>query len=156
MLKRASGSSDLVVGLLSAVPYAAGAVAMVIVGRHSDRTGERRWHVLLPALIGAGGLALSAASRGIGWSLIALSIAILGLASMFGPFWALATSTMGGVGAAASIALVNSVGNVGGFVGPYLLGAINDATHSFALGLLAIAGMLAGGALLVLRVRDGG
>jgi ACS family tartrate transporter-like MFS transporter len=154
MLKTASGSSDLIVGLLSAVPYAAGAVAMVIVGRHSDRTGERRWHVLVPALVGAAGLALSTMSTGITWSVVTLSIAMLGLASMFGPFWALTTSTMGGVGAAASIALVNSVGNTGGFVGPYLLGAINDATHSFALGLLAIAAMLAGGATLVLFVRD--
>ena len=77
-----------------------------------------------------------------------------GLASMFGPFWALTTSTMGGVGAAASIALVNSVGNTGGFVGPYLLGALNDATGSFALGLSAIAAMLAAGGLLVLAVSD--
>ncbi len=154
MLKAASGSSDFRVGLLSAVPYAAGAIAMVVVGRHSDRTGERRWHVLMPALIGAAGLLLAAASTGITWTVVTLSIAMLGLASMFGPFWALTTSTMGGVGAAASIALVNSVGNTGGFVGPYLLGAINDATHSFALGLVAIAVMLAGGAALVLLVRD--
>ena len=154
MLKTASGASDFVVGLLSAVPYAAGAIAMVIVGRHSDRTGERRWHVLVPALVSAAGLVLAAMSTGIAWSVVALSIAMLGLASMFGPFWALTTSTMGGVGAAASIALVNSVGNTGGFVGPYLLGAINDATHSFALGLLAIAVMLAGGAGLVLLVPD--
>ena len=127
---------------------------MVLVGRHSDRTGERRWHVLVAALVGAAGLALSALSTGIAWSVVTLSIAMLGLASMFGPFWALTTSTMGGVGAAASIALVNSVGNTGGFVGPYMLGAINDATHSFALGLLAIAAMLAAGATLVLLVRD--
>jgi MFS family permease len=156
MLKSASGSSDFVVGLLSAVPYAAGAIAMVIVGRHSDRTGERRWHVLIPALVSAAGLALASVSTGITWSVVTLSIAMLGLASMFGPFWALTTSTMGGIGAAASIALVNSVGNTGGFVGPYLLGAINDATHSFALGLLAIAVMLAGGAALVLLVHDNG
>jgi MFS family permease len=155
MFKTASGSSDVIVGLLSAVPYAAGAVAMVIVGRHSDRSGERRWHVLLPALVSAAGLTLCAATTGITWSVVSLSIAMAGLASMFGPFWALATSTMGGVGAAASIALVNAVGNTGGFVGPYLLGAINDATHSFALGLLAIAAMLAAGAGLVLLVRDG-
>ena len=154
MLKTASGSSDFIVGLLSAIPYAAGAVAMVFVGRHSDRTGERRWHVLVAALVSAAGLALSALSTGIAWSVVTLSIAMLGLASMFGPFWALTTSTMGGVGAAASIALVNSVGNTGGFVGPYMLGAINDATHSFALGLLAIAAMLAAGATLVLLVRD--
>ncbi len=156
MLKAASGSSDFIVGLLSTLPYAAGAVAMVIVGRHSDRTGERRWHVLAPALVSAAGLALSVASTGLTWTIVTLSIAMLGLASMFGPFWALATSTMGGVGAAASIALVNAVGNTGGFVGPYLLGAINEATHSFARGVLAIAVMLAGGAALVLLVRDDG
>ena len=156
MLKTASGLSDFRVGLLSAVPYAAGAIAMVLVGRHSDRTGERRWHVLVPALVSAGGLVLCAASTGAAWSVTSLAIAMLGLASMFGPFWALTTSAMGGVGAAASIALVNSVGNIGGFVGPYLLGAINDATHSFARGLLAIAAMLAGGAALVLLVRDDG
>jgi ACS family tartrate transporter-like MFS transporter len=156
MLKAASGSSDFIVGLLSTVPYAAGAMAMVIVGRHSDRTGERRWHVLAPALVSAAGLALSVASTGLMWTILSLSIAMLGLASMFGPFWALATSTMGGVGAAASIALVNAVGNTGGFVGPYLLGAINEATHSFARGMLAIAVMLAAGAALVLLVRDDG
>jgi ACS family tartrate transporter-like MFS transporter len=154
MLKTASGASDFIVGLLTAVPYAAGAIAMVIVGRHSDRTGERRWHVLVPALLSAAGLALSAMPLGIAWSILTLSVAMMGLASMFGPFWALTTSTMGGVGAAASIALVNSIGNTGGFVGPYLLGAINDATHSFAGGLLAIAAMLAAGASVVLLVRD--
>ena len=155
MLKTASGGSDLTVGLLSAVPYTAGAIAMVIAGRHSDRTGERRWHVVVAALIGAAGLAASTLSTGVVWSLVTLSIAMAGLASMFGPFWALTTSTMGGVGAAASIALVNSVGNTGGFVGPYLLGALNDATGSFALGLSAIAAMLAAGGLLVLAVADG-
>jgi len=155
MLKTASGGSDLTVGLLSAVPYTAGAIAMVIAGRHSDRTGERRWHVVVAALVGAAGLAASTLSTGVAWSLVTLSIAMAGLASMFGPFWALTTSTMGGVGAAASIALVNSVGNTGGFVGPYLLGALNDATGSFALGLCAIAAMLAVFGSLALTVRDG-
>ena len=154
MLKTASGGSDLTVGLLSAVPYTAGAIAMVVAGRHSDRTGERRWHVVVAALVGAAGLAASTLSTGVVWSLVTLSIAMTGLASMFGPFWALTTSTMGGVGAAASIALVNSVGNTGGFVGPYLLGALNDATGSFALGLCAIAVMLGAGGLLVLAVSD--
>ena len=154
MLKAASRSTDFIVGLLSAVPYAAGAIAMVVVGRHSDRAGERRWHVLVPALVSAGGLALSTASTGVTWSVVTLSIAMAGLVSMFGPFWALATSTMGGEGAAASIALINSVANTGGFIGPFVLGAINDATHSFAGGLIAIAIMLAVGASLVLFVRD--
>ncbi len=154
MLKDASGAGDFTVGLLSAIPYAAGAIAMVLVGQHSDRTGERRWHIAIPALACAAALVLSTAGHGIVWSVATLSLAMLGLASMFGPFWALTTSTMGGVGAAASIALVNSVGNTGGFVGPYLLGAITDATHSFSTGLFAIGAMLAAGGALVLRVRD--
>jgi ACS family tartrate transporter-like MFS transporter len=154
MLKTASRSTDFIVGLLSAVPYAAGAVAMVVVGRHSDRARERRWHVLVPALVSAGGLVLSTASTGVTWSVVTLSLAMAGLVSMFGPFWALATSTMGGVGAAASIALINSVANTGGFLGPFALGAINDATHSFAIGLLVIAAILAAGATLVLLVPD--
>jgi len=154
MLKTASGGSDFQVGLLSAIPYAAGAIAMVIVGKHSDRTGERRWHVVMSALFSALALAASTAGTGAVWSVCTLSLAMAGLVSMFGPFWALATSSMAGVGAAASIALVNSVGNTGGFVGPYLLGAINERTHSFATGLLAIAALQAACGALVLLVRD--
>ena len=154
MLKTASGGSDFQVGLLSAIPYAAGAIAMVIVGKHSDRTGERRWHVVMSALFSALALAASTAGTGAVWSVCTLSLAMAGLVSMFGPFWALATSSMAGVGAAASIALVNSVGNTGGFVGPYLLGAINERTHSFATGLLAIAALHAACGALVLLVRD--
>jgi len=155
MLKTASGSSDFVVGALSAVPYAAGAVAMVVAGRHSDRTGERRWHIAASAMACGGALAISVLSSGAAWTVVTLSVAMMGLASMFGPFWALVTSELGGVGAAASIALVNAVGNTGGFVGPYLLGAINDRTHSFAAGLLVIAAMLAVGAVtVVVAVRD--
>jgi MFS transporter, ACS family, tartrate transporter len=155
MLKTASsGASDVAVGLMAAIPYACGAAAMVVVGRHSDRTRERRWHVLVPALVCALALAVTPAGSGIVWTIAMLSFAMAGLASMFGPFWALATSTMRGASAAAGIALVNSVGNIGGFVGPYLLGAINDATHSFALGFAAIAAMLVLGGGLVLRARD--
>jgi len=154
MLKTASGSGDFVVGLLTAIPYAAGAIAMVVVGRHSDRRGERRWHFAVPAAVCAGALAASTLSAGAVWTVATLTVAMAGLASMFGPFWALATSEVAGVGAAASIALVNSVGNTGGFLGPYLLGAINDATHSFAAGLFVIAALLLVGGAVALRVRD--
>jgi ACS family tartrate transporter-like MFS transporter len=154
MLKSASGAGNFVVGLLSAVPYACGAVAMVLAGRHSDRTGERRWHVLMAALVCAAGLAMSTLSPGVAWSVCTLSVAMIGLASMFGPFWALTTSATRGVGAAAAIALVNSVGNTGGFVGPYLLGAISDATHSFNAGMIVIALIVVMGASLVLVVKE--
>jgi MFS transporter, ACS family, tartrate transporter len=101
---------------------------MVNAGRHSDRTGERRKHVAIAAIVCAGGLVSTARVSGAGTSLVTLSLAMAGLASMMGPFWALATATLRGIGAAAAIALINSVGNTGGFVGPYLLGAVNDAT----------------------------
>ena len=127
---------------------------MVIVGRHSDRTGERRWHVAVAAAVGGAAFAASAFATSLLSSCSLLSMAMLGLASMFGPFWALATSTMRGVGAAAAIALINSVGNTGGFVGPYLLGYIRDATGSFAAGLVSVGAILASGGVLVLTAKD--
>jgi len=154
MLKSATGAGNFVVGLLAAIPYSVGAVAMIVVGRHSDRTGERRWHVAVCGIVCASALVATTLSAGAVWTIATLSIATAAVVSMFGPFWALATSEAGGVGAAASIALVNSVGNTGGFVGPYLLGAISDATHSFAAGLYAIAAMLVAGAALALRVHE--
>lgn len=150
MMKTASGASDFLVGVLSAIPYAAGAIAMVLAGRHSDRTGERRWHIAIAALVSAVGLTSSTQATGVAAAIAALSLAMLGLTSMMGPFWALATSRLRGVGGAAAIALINSVGNTGGFVGPYLLGAISDASGSFTMGLYAIAAMMIAGASLVL------
>jgi len=154
MIKTATGANNFTVGLLTAIPYAAGAIAMVVVGRHSDHQGERRWHVAIAALVSATGVALSAFGGGAVWAIAMLSLATIGYASMFGPFWALATSHARGVGAAASIALINSIGNTGGFVGPFLLGAIDDRTHSFAAGLYAIAILMAVGGSLALAVRE--
>jgi MFS transporter, ACS family, tartrate transporter len=154
ILKTASGGSDFEVGLLSAVPYAVGVSGMVVVGRHSDRTGERRWHVAMASFVGGLAFAASAFVHALAPSILLLSIAALGFASMLAPFWALATSAAGGVGAAARIALINSVGNVGGFVGPYLLGWVLDTTHSFTAGLVAIGAILITGGALVLRARD--
>ena len=154
ILKAASGGSNLEVGLLSAIPYVLGAVGMVVTARHSDRTGERRWHVALAALVGGAAFAASAFVGALVPSVVLLSVAMLGLASMFGPFWTLATSSVGGLGAAAGIALVNSVGNVGGFVGPDLLGYVRDTTQSFSAGLVGIGAILVGGGALVLRARE--
>ena len=155
ILKAASpGASDFKIGLYSAVPYLLGAVGMVVVGRHSDRTGERRWHVALSAVVGGTAFAASAFVQGLVPSLVLLSVAMLGLASMFGPFWTLTTSAVGGLGAAAGIALVNSVGNLGGFFGPDLLGYVRNTTNSFSAGLVAIGVILIAGGALVLAVRD--
>jgi len=153
IVKTASGASDFQVGVLSAIPYAVGAVAMVAVGRHSDRTGERRWHIALSAAVGGAALALTGFVRGVVPAIVLLSLATAGLASMLGPFWAFATSFLGGIGAAAGIALVNSVGNVGGFVGPNIVGYVRQATSDFAVGLAIVGAILVCGGVLVLTVN---
>jgi ACS family tartrate transporter-like MFS transporter len=153
IVRNASGGSDLTIGLLSAIPYAVAAVGMVIVGWNSDRTGERRWHIALSALVGGAGFAATGLAHGLGPSIAALSVAMLGLASMLGPFWAFATSFLSGIGAAAGIALVNSVGNVGGFVGPNIIGYVQQTTGGFTRSLIVIGAVLAAGGLLVLPMN---
>jgi ACS family tartrate transporter-like MFS transporter len=143
-----SGAGDLVVGVVSAVPYLVAAVGMVLVAAHSDRTGERRWHVAIPAAAGAVGLVAAAHVPGPAAALAALCLAAVGIWSALGPFWALPTALLSGRAAAAGIALVNSLGNLGGFVGPYGIGVVRETTGSFALGLDALAvALLAAGAL---------
>ena len=146
------GGSEFAIGVLTAVPYFAGALAMVFVGRRSDARGERRWHVAVCAAISAGGFAGAALFHELVWSMVALTIAMAALASTFGPFWGLATSVVKGPGAAAGIALINSIGNVGGFVGPYVIGYVKDRTQSFTDGLLFVATTIAIGAVLALAV----
>ena len=153
IIKGASGGSDVNTGFLTAIPYIVGAIGMVIIGRHSDRTGERRWHIAIAAFAGAAAAVSSAFVQGLAPSLAALSIAMLAQAAMLGPFWALATSFLSGTGAAAGIALINSIGNFGGFVGPYMMGYIRDSTHSFAAGLIAIGVIFIAGGSLVLTLR---
>lgn len=146
-----SGVTDVLdIGLLSAVPYGVAAVTMVLVARHSDRTGERRWHTAGAALAGA--LGLVAATQYSDHTLIALaalSVATAGILSTFPVFWSLPTAMLGGAAAAAGIAMINSIGNLAGFVAPYLVGAIRDATGSTASGIYLIAASLLAGAVLV-------
>jgi len=155
IVKTGSGARDYIVGLLTAVPYAVGVCAMVAVAKHSDRVSERRWHVAVPALVG--GVAFAATplvlrATSVVPSLVLLSIAIAGVASMFGPFWSLATSFVRGIGSAAAVALINSIGNIGGFVGPYLLGYVHDRTESFGVGLVVVGAHLVAAAVLTLVV----
>lgn len=141
------------VALIASVPYVVAAVGMVVVGAHSDRTGERRWHVAGPALVGAlGFLAAAAAPRAVVPALAALSVAALGIWGALGPFWALPTAFLRGSAAAGGVALVNAVGNIGGFVGPTVVGYARDATGSFAAGLWVLAAGLVVGAGLTLAL----
>ncbi len=152
-LVKNSGVADVArIGLLTAIPYGVAAVVMVLVARHSDRRGERRWHTALAGCAGAAGLVASVlyADNTI-IALAALSLATAGILSTFPIFWSLPTALLGGTAAAAGIALINSVGNLAGFASPYLVGAIRDATGSTAAGMSLLAASLVAGALLVLR-----
>lgn len=139
--------------IVSAVPYVVAALGMVYVGARSDRRGERRWHVALPALIGAAGfLGAAALSHSLVGALAALSLAAFGIWGALGPFWALPTAFLRGTAAAGGVALVNAVGNIGGFVGPTLVGYARDVTGSFAAGLWVLAAGLVLGALVVVAL----
>jgi MFS transporter, ACS family, tartrate transporter len=154
ILRAAFAGTPLQIGIVSAIPYLAGAAGMVVTSRHSDRTGERRWHIAVGAAVSGAAFIATAFVAGLGPSLVLLSVAMLGLASMFGPFWSLATSFVHGTGAAAGIALINSVGNIGGFVGPYAIGYLRDATSGFTAGLVAIGLVVIAGGALVLTVPE--
>jgi ACS family tartrate transporter-like MFS transporter len=111
--------------------------------------------VALAAAVSGTAFIATAFVTGLVPSLVLLSIAMLGITAMLGPFWTLATSFVHGAGAAAGIALINSVGNVGGFVGPYGIGSLRDATNSYSAGLIAIGVVVVLGGALVLTVPDG-
>jgi ACS family tartrate transporter-like MFS transporter len=147
--------SELEVGLVTAIPYLVASVGMVLVGGHSDRTGERRWHIAGPALAGAAGFAASASLDEPALALAGLSLAALGIWSALGPFWTLPPAFLAGSAAAGGIALINSVGNLGGFVGPYALGLLKQSTGSFRAGLLMLALALLAVAALALRLPRG-
>ena len=150
-LVKNSGIDDVfTIGLLTAIPYFVAAVVMVLAARHSDRSGERRWHAAVAALAGALGLIVATVySDNTVIAMAALSVATAGILSTFPIFWSLPTAMLGGAAAAAGIALINSVGNLAGFVSPYLVGAIKDATHSTANGIYLLAASLVAGAVLV-------
>jgi MFS transporter, ACS family, tartrate transporter len=148
-----SVQSDLMTGMITAIPYAAAAVAMVLVGASSDRTGERFWHVALPSFIGAAGFAASAIVHSPVPSMIALTIAAVGDMSTRGAFWTLPGRFLTGSALAAGIAFINTFGALGGFVGPTMVGYVREKSGSFAGGLLVLAGLLvvAGVGTLVLK-----
>lgn len=154
VIKSLASMSNFTIGVLSAIPYLAAAVAMVRVGLHSDRSGERRWHVALPAFAGALALAAAAYTHSLGAAVVLLSITVMGYFSMMGPFWAMPTRLLSSTSAAAGIAFINSVGNLGGFFGPYTIGLMRTSTGEFRGGLLVVAATLAVSGAFVLAVRD--
>ena len=136
------GVSSMTVGLLNAIPPIISVVAMILWSRHSDKTNERTWHVALACLTAAVGLAI-AASTGIMFGLIAaLTIVNVGISCSKPPLWSMPTMFLSGAAAATGIATINSIGNLGGFAGPAMIGWVKDQTGSFAGGLYFVAGLL--------------
>lgn len=149
LLKATGRFSNFEVGVITAIPYSVAAVGMVLVGRRSDQTGERHFHLALPALAGAVGFIAVTRAESTAVLVAALSLTAFGVLGWLGPFWALPTAFLREQGAAGAIALINSMGAVGGFVGPYLIGKVREQTGGFTIGLLLLAGSLMGGVLIV-------
>lgn len=134
-----ANSSTVLLGFLAAVPNFTAVVLMVLVATHSDRVGERRWHLAGAAVGGAIGLVLAGVNGAAAGSLFGFSLALAGSSSMTGPFWAMANARLSATSAARGIALINAIGNLGGGLGPYWIGALRDRTGGFRAGLLAVA-----------------
>jgi D-galactonate transporter len=153
IIKSMGVSDALHVGLLSAIPYGAAVIGMLVAARSADRTGERRWHIAIPAFIGAIGLVLSVVWAGnTTLAMLGLTLATMGILTTLPLFWSLPTAFLAGTGAAAGIAMINSLGNLAGFISPYLVGWLKQATSSNASGMYMLAAFLVLGALLALSV----
>ena len=151
---KATGVKDAFqIGMLTAIPYGSAVLAMIVVSRSADRLRERRWHIAIPAVLGAIGLVLSAVwGQNTVLAMAALTLATMGILTTLPLFWSLPTSFLAGAGAAAGIALINSVGNLAGFVSPFLVGWLKDMTQSTNAGMYMLATSLVLGALLTLSV----
>ena len=144
------GVSSMTVGFLNAIPPAVSVIAMVLWSRHSDRTGERTWHVILACLAAAVGLVIAGTASSVVGLIAALTLVNVGISCAKPPLWSMPTMFLSGAAAATGIATINSIGNLGGFAGPVVIGWIKDQTGSFMGGLYFVAGLLVMSAALTL------
>ncbi len=153
LIKGTGVADPLMIGLLTILPYGAAAIGMVICGRMSDAARERRWHIVIRGVLGTAGWVASVLfARDVVVAELALTVATTGVLVTLAQFWCLPTSVLAGAAAASGIAVINSVGNLAGFVSPYAVGWIIDATHSTTLGVYTLAACLIAGSLLVLTM----
>jgi MFS transporter, ACS family, tartrate transporter len=145
MIKSLGDYSNMQVGWLTMIPYTCGAIAMVAWGRISDRMNERRWNLFVGCVFATVGLVIAGMTMGTWWALVGMSIAAMGFYGSKGPFFAMPPMFLSGAGLAAGIAWINSLGNLGGFFGPWYVGVMKDLTGSYAGGLygLALLGLIA-------------
>lgn len=154
--KDMSGGSNVIAGFLTAIPYSISACVMVANAFHSDKTGERRLHIAIPATVAAVAMACSGIP-GIpkAGSLALMAVAASGMWAILGPFWAVPQLFLRGTAIAAGFALINSVGNLAGFAGPYLVGFVKDKTGGFTWPLVLLGCFSLGGALMAYLLPEG-
>lgn len=150
--------SNQTVGFLVMIPYIFGFFTMYLIGRHSDKVEERRYHTVACMLLGAFGLAGSVflSDINVTVSMLFFTIAVMGIYGAFGPFWAIPSYFLASTAAAGAIAMVNSIGNLGGFVGPYAMGFIREYTGSFRGGSVFLVACLLTAAGLLMTLRKAG
>ena len=142
IIKELGVAGNLQIGLISAIPFIAGTIAMVLNGIHSDKSGERRMHCAIATLLASIGLILTGFFLGNAVvALCALTLAAIGILAAFPVFWSLPAAFLTGTAAAGGIALINSIGNLAGFVAPYLIGALKTSTGHLSSGLYFVAGL---------------
>jgi ACS family tartrate transporter-like MFS transporter len=148
------GLSNFMTGLASAIPYLIGMIALLLWGWSSDRRGERRWHLIAASVTAAIGFSLAGVAGNSFWSLPAICLAVIGIYGTRPTFWPLPSIFLSGTAAAGGFALINSIGNLGGYVGPFIVGWIKDSTNSFEMALYFLAACsLALGALVFVARR---
>src|SRR5260221_6811051 len=143
------GFSNFATGFVVALCFIAAMVAMILWARRSDAKGERIWHVAIPLLLGAFGLALAAVAQSNLLVLLSLALALVGMLAYNGPFFSLPSTFLGGVAAAGGVGFVNTIGSLGRFIGPYGVGALKEASGGYFSALAAIATAMVVFALLV-------
>jgi MFS family permease len=155
LIKNSGVTDNLHIGLLSAVPYAAATLAMILVSRHSDATGERRWHLAVPGAIGAAGLCLSVVfAHNTAIAMMALTLGTMGVMTTISQFWTIPPAVLGGAAAAAGIAMANSVGSISGVISPYLIGWLQTNTGSTGSGVVGLAVCMIMGCILTFRLSS--
>lgn len=154
LVKQRGIVDPLSIGLLTAVPSLLAVVAIIVWTRHSDKTQERRWHMVVPLVVGAAGLVASGYLHDPVTALLALSVAMMGINVAIPMFWALPSASLTGTLAVVGIAIINSVGNFGGFIGPQLVGFVKQSTGSFTNALVVIACLMVAAAVVVFALES--
>jgi MFS transporter, ACS family, tartrate transporter len=144
------GLTNQMTGLVSSVPYIVGTVGLIAWGWSSDRNDERHWHLIAASVLAAAGLFVAGWFGSSYWALLGMSAATIGIYGSRASFWPMPSMFLTGTAAAGAIALVNAIGNLGGYLGPFVVGWIKDATNSFEAGLYFLAACALMGAVITL------